>query len=80
MLMSHRKPMHVAPSEHDLPRGMERGKAYVAPDEEATLDRSAFLPNLTPETPDLRPRVPGLYPPARSARGIRVPGVFMRKL
>jgi len=73
--------IHVAPSEHDLQRGMECGKAHVAMNEEAMLDQRAHsLHNLTPETPDLRLRAPVLYPPAREARGIRVPGVFMRTL
>ena len=33
--------MHVAPPEHDLQRGMERGQGHVATDEEATPDQRA---------------------------------------
>ncbi len=64
-----------------LPRGMERGKAPVATHEEATPEQQATpLHHLTPDTPDRRPRGPVRYPLAREARGIGVPGVFMRKL
>jgi hypothetical protein len=33
--------MHVAPREHDLQRGMERGQGHVATDKEATPDQRA---------------------------------------
>jgi hypothetical protein len=62
-----------------LPQGMERGQAPVATPEEATPDQQAHpLHRLTLDTPDRRPRGPVRYPLARAARGIGVPGVFMR--
>jgi hypothetical protein len=71
--------MHLAPSEHDLPRGMG-----VARHTSRRMRRRRQISGLLPCTTSHPKRptsggAPVLYPPARSARGIRVPGVFMRK-
>jgi hypothetical protein len=47
-------PMHVAPREHDLQRGMERGRGHVATDEEATPDQRADTLHNDAELIDVR--------------------------